>query len=36
MESHIKRFNLELTNWAYEVLIGLEFNKILVGLREPC
>ena len=35
MGSHIKRFNLELTNRTYEVLIGLGFIKILLGLREP-
>ena len=36
MGSHIKGFNLELTNWAYKVLIGLEFSEILLDLRQPC
>ena len=36
MGSHIKRFNLEFANWAYEVPIGLGFIKILLGLWEPC
>ena len=30
--SHIKRFNLKLTNWTYEVLIGLGFSEILLDL----
>ena len=34
--SHIKRFYLKLTNWAYEVLIRLGFIEILLGLRKPC
>ena len=36
MGSHIRGFNIELINWAYKVLIGLEFSEILLGLRKPC
>ena len=36
MGSHIKKFYLKFTNWTCEVLIGLRFIKILLGLRIPC
>ena len=32
MGSHIKEFNLKFFKWYYEVSIGLEFIKILLGL----
>ena len=35
IRSHIKGFNFEFINWAYEVLIGLGFIEILLGLIEP-
>ena len=31
MGSRIKRFNLEVVNWTYEVLIRLGFIEILLG-----
>ena len=35
MGSYIKGFNLKFASWIYEVLIRLEFIKILLGLIKP-
>ena len=36
MGSHIKDFNLEFANGAYEVLIGLGLIEILLDLIKLC